>query len=343
MIIVLRPDASEEQFKQLVDKIESQGLRVHVSKGTERTIIGAIGDERILQNLSIDAMPGVENVLPILKPYKLASRDFHPEKSKIKVRDVVIGGDEVIVAGGPCSVETGDSLIKTAMAVKAAGGKMLRAGAFKPRTSPYDFQGLGEDGLKILDEARSATGLPFITEVMETRTVDLVYQYADVLQIGARNTQNYNLLKEVGQTDKPVLLKRGMSVSIKEFMLAAEYILSEGNQKVILCERGIRTFETATRNTLDIASVAVLHYETHLPVWIDPSHAAGNWRWVTPLARAAVAIGADGLIVEVHVKPENAWSDGAQSLRPDKFNNLMAEIRRVADAIGRTVAQGENA
>ncbi|HQH11866.1 MAG TPA: 3-deoxy-7-phosphoheptulonate synthase [Candidatus Sumerlaeota bacterium] len=343
MIIVLRFDASEEQYKQLVDKIESQGLRVHVSKGTERTIIGAIGDERILQNLSIDAMPGVENVLPILKPYKLASRDFHPEKSKIQVRDVVIGGDEVIVAGGPCSVETGDSLLKTAMAVKAAGGKMLRAGAFKPRTSPYDFQGLGEDGLKILDEARSATGLPFITEVMETRTVELVYQYADVLQIGARNTQNYNLLKEVGQTDKPVLLKRGMSVSIKEFMLAAEYILSEGNQKVILCERGIRTFETATRNTLDIASVAVLHYETHLPVWIDPSHAAGNWRWVTPLARAAVAIGADGLIVEVHVKPENAWSDGAQTLRPDKFSNLMAEIRKVAEAIGRTVAPGESA
>jgi 3-deoxy-7-phosphoheptulonate synthase len=341
MIIVLRPDVTEEQFKHIVEKIEGKGLRAHISRGTERTIIGAIGDEGILETLPLEALPGVEKVMPVVKPYKLVGRDFHPDKSIIKVRDLEIGGKEIIVAAGPCSVEKGDSLVRTARAVKKAGAKMLRGGAFKPRTSPYDFKGLGEEGLKILADAREETGLAVVTEVMETRTVELVCKYADVLQIGARNTQNFNLLMEVGQTDKPVLLKRGMSISLKEFMLAAEYIMNEGNHQVILCERGIRTFETSTRNTLDISSVAILQYETHLPVWVDPSHASGHWRWVNPLSRAAVAIGADGLIIEVHIDPENALSDGAQSLQPEKFAHLMQDIEKVAESVGRTVSTGE--
>lgn len=342
MIIVLRPDVTDEQFKHIIEKIEGKGLRAHISRGTERTIIGAIGDETVLESLPLEALPGVEKVMPVLKPYKLVGRDFHPGKSIIKVRDIEIGGKEIIVAAGPCSVERGDTLIRTARVVKKAGAKMLRGGAFKPRTSPYDFKGLGEEGLKILSQAREETGLAIVTEVMETRTVELVCKYADVLQIGARNTQNFNLLMEVGQTDKPVLLKRGMSISLKEFMLAAEYIMNEGNHQVILCERGIRTFETSTRNTLDISSVAILQYETHLPVWVDPSHASGHWRWVNPLSRAAVAIGADGLIIEVHIDPENAWSDGAQSLQPDKFIQLMKDIKLVAESVGRTVSTGED-
>jgi len=342
MIIVLRPDATEQQFQHIVEKIENKGLRAHISRGTERTIIGAIGDESILRTLPLEALPGVEKVMPVLKPYKLATRDFHPEKTLIRVGDFEIGGKEIILAAGPCSVEKGDSLIHTARAVKAAGARLLRGGAFKPRTSPYDFQGLGEEGLKMLAQAREETGLAIVTEVMETRAVELVYKYADILQIGARNTQNFNLLKEVGQTDKPVLLKRGMSISLKEFMLAAEYIMNEGNHRVILCERGIRTFETWTRNTLDISAVAILQHETHLPVWIDPSHASGHWRWVGPLSRAAVAIGTDGLIIEVHIDPENAWSDGAQSLKPEKFEILIRELQKVAAAVGRTVAPGVN-
>ncbi len=341
MIIVLRPDATEEQFQHIIEKIESKGLRAHISRGTERTIIGCIGDESVLATIPLEALPGVENVMSVLKPYKLASREFHPESSKFTVRGVEIGGPEIIVAAGPCSVETGDVILQTARAIKAAGAKMLRGGAFKPRTSPYDFQGLGEEGLKILAEARDETGLPIVTEVMETRTVELVYKYADVLQIGARNTQNFNLLKEVGQTDKPVLIKRGMSITLKEFMLAAEYIMSEGNHKVILCERGIRTFETATRNTLDISAVPILKHETHLPVWIDPSHAAGHWRWVNPLSRAAVAIGVDGLIIEAHVDPENAWSDGAQTLCPFRFASLMRDINGLAKVIERWVSTGQ--
>lgn len=338
MIIVLRPDATDEEFQHIVEKIEDKGLKAHVSRGTERTIIGAIGDESVLRTIPLEALPGVEKVMPVLKPYKLASRDFHPERTIIKVKDFEIGGDEIVIAAGPCSVEEGDTLMQTARAVKARGAKLLRGGAFKPRTSPYDFQGLGLEGLKMLAEAREETGLAIVTEVMETRTVQLVYEYADILQIGARNTQNFNLLKEVGQTDKPVLLKRGMSVSLREFMLAAEYIMNEGNHQVILCERGIRTFETSTRNTLDLSAVAVLHFETHLPIWVDPSHAAGNWRWVNPLSRGAVAIGADGLLVEVHVDPENAWSDGAQSLCPDKFEKLMQDLKKVSASVGRTVA-----
>lgn len=337
MIIVLRPEATEEQIQRIVERIESVGLRAHLSRGVERTIIGAIGDETILRTLPLEAFPGVESVMPILKPYKLASRDFQPHNTKIKVRDVVIGGDEIVVAAGPCSVENQEMIIETARAVKAAGAKILRGGAFKPRTSPYDFQGLGKEGLEFLAQAREETGLPILTEVMDTRQVELVYQYTDIFQIGARNVQNFNLLTEVGKTDKPVLLKRGMSTTLKELLMSAEYILSQGNFNVILCERGIRTFETETRNTLDISAVAVLKHDSHLPVFVDPSHASGKWRWVSPLSRAAVAIGADGLLIEVHPDPEKALSDGAQSLKFEKFKQLMEEIKAIATAIGRKI------
>ncbi len=337
MIIIIRPDATEEDVQHIIERIESVGLKAHVSRGVERTIIGAIGDETVLRSLPLEALPGVESVTPILKPYKLAGREFQPEDTIIEVGNARIGGKEVVVAAGPCSVEGREMLIETAEAVKQAGAKMLRGGAFKPRTSPYDFQGLGEEGLKYLAEARAKAGLPFVTEVMDTRQVELVYEYTDVFQIGARNIQNFNLLKEVGKVDKPVLLKRGMSTTIKEFLMSAEYIISQGNFNVILCERGIRTFETATRNTLDISAVAVLKHESHLPVFVDPSHAGGNWRWVAPLSRAAVAIGADGLIIEVHPEPSKAMSDGVQSLKFEKFNQLMNEIRAVAASVNRSV------
>lgn len=337
MIITLRPHATEEQIQHIVERIEEAGLRAHISKGVERTIIGVIGDERVLRSFPLEAFPGVESVTPILKPYKLAGREVHPENTVIKVGDVTIGGSEVVVAAGPCSVENRELIIDIAKAVKEAGAKILRGGAFKPRTSPYDFQGLGLEGLKYLAEAREHTGLPIVTEVMDTRQVELVYEYADIIQIGARNMQNFNLLKEVGKVDKPVLLKRGMSSTLKELLMSAEYIISQGNEKVILCERGIRTFETATRNTLDISAVPVLKHESHLPVFVDPSHAGGKWRWVAPLSRAAVAVGADGLIIEVHPEPEKALSDGVQSLRPEKFAQLMTEIRTVASAIGRSI------
>lgn len=337
MIIILRPDATEEQIQGVIQRVESVGLRTHISRGVERTIIGAIGDESVLRTLPLEAFPGVESVMPILKPYKLAGREFRPEKTRIKVRDVIIGGDEIVVVAGPCSIENQAMLLEIADRVKKIGAKMLRGGAFKPRTSPYDFQGLGEEGLRYLAEAREVTGLPVITEVMDTRQVDLIYKYADIFQIGARNIQNFNLLKEVGKSDKPVLLKRGMSTTIKEFLMSAEYIMSQGNYEVILCERGIRTFETATRNTLDIAAVAVLQHESHLPVFVDPSHAGGSWRWVIPLSRAAVAIGADGLLVEVHPEPDRAMSDGVQSLKYDKFERLMLEIQAVAQSIHRSV------
>ncbi len=337
MIIILRPEATEEEVQQVIERVESEGLKTHISRGVERTIIGAIGDERVLRKLPLEAFPGVESVMPILKPYKLAGREIQKENTIVHVRDVAIGGDEVVITAGPCSVEGHDMIINTAEMVKKAGARMLRGGAFKPRTSPYDFQGLGEEGLQYLADAREKTGLPVITEIMDTRQVDLMYEYTDVYQIGARNVQNFNLLKEVGKTDKPVLLKRGMSTTIKELLMSAEYILAQGNPDVILCERGIRTFETATRNTLDIAAVAVLKRETHLPVFVDPSHAGGSWRWVMPLSRAAVAIGADGLLIEVHPEPERAVSDGVQSLKFDKFTKLMDEIRPIAKCIGRTI------
>ena len=340
MIIVLKPGATEEQLQYLVEVIRQAGLQAHVSQGTERTIVGAIGDEEKIRAIPFTAIEGVENAVPILKPYKLASRSFRSERSVMLVGDVPVGGEEVVVVAGPCSVEPNETLLQTARASKAAGARILRGGAFKPRTSPYDFAGLGEEGLVMLDEARQETGLAIVTEVMDTRDVELVYRYADAFQIGARNSQNFNLLREVGKFDKPVFLKRGMSMTIKEFLMSAEYIMAQGNPNVIMVERGIRTFETATRNTLDIAAVAVLQQETHLPVFVDPSHAAGDFRYVIPLARASVACGADGLLVEVHPNPEKAYSDGAQTLRFAKFERLMAELAPVARAVGRTIAGG---
>jgi 3-deoxy-7-phosphoheptulonate synthase len=340
MIIVLRPDATEEQIQHVVDIIAEKGLRAHLSRGVERTIIGCIGDETKLQDIPFLAIPGVESAMPVVEPYKLAIRSFRPEGTRFAMRDVDIGGDEIVVVAGPCSVEPNNTLFETARAVREAGAKILRGGAFKPRTSPYDFCGLGEEGLQMLDQARQETGLPIVTEVMDTRDVELVYRYADAFQIGARNAQNFNLLREVGKYDKPVFLKRGMAMTVKELLMSAEYVISQGNPNVVLVERGIRTFETATRNTLDIAAVAVLHHKTHLPVFVDPSHAAGDWRYVTKLACAAVACGADGLMVEVHPNPERAMSDGAQSLRFSKFHELMEAIRPIAKAIRRWVAEG---
>ncbi len=337
MIIVMRPDATEEDIKHVEEKITEWGLRPHISRGVERTIIGVIGDERQIMDKPLHALPGVEEVIPILKPYKLASKEFKKTKTIIEINGVKIGGEEIVIIAGPCSVESEERTIDIAKAVKKAGAKMLRGGAFKPRTSPYSFQGLGEEGLKILRMAKEETGLPIVTEVMDPRDVELVASYADVLQIGARNMQNFSLLKEVGKCRKPVLLKRGFAATVKEWLMAAEYILSEGNDKVILCERGIRTFETATRNTLDVGAVAVLLEETHLPVIVDPSHAAGYWKYVTPLALAGIATGADGIMVEVHPKPEEALSDGDQSLKYDTFEQLVEKLKKLARAVGRKV------
>lgn len=337
MIIVFRKDATDKEIEHVAEKIKNAGLAVHVSKGKERTIIGAIGDEGLLAPIPLDALPGVEKVMPILKPYKLVSREFRKEDSVIEAGGVKIGDTGFVVIAGPCSVESRDSLIDTAKLVKAAGARVLRGGAFKPRTSPYDFQGLGVEGLKFLSDARKETGLPIISELMDPRDTELLCEYVDIVQIGARNMQNFRLLTEVGRQKKPVLLKRGLSATIKELLMSAEYIAAQGNSKIILCERGIRTFETATRNTLDISAVPVLKQETHLPVFIDPSHAVGRWDLVLPIARAGVAVGADGLMIEVHPDPENALCDGAQSLKPKKFAILMEEVRSVAKAVGRTV------
>lgn len=337
MIIVLKKDAAEDTVEHVVEKIKGAGLSVHISKGKERTIIGAIGDEALLAGISLEALPGVESVMPILKPYKLVSREFSKEGTVIDVSGVKIGDTEIQVIAGPCSVESIDSIVSCATAVQASGARILRGGAFKPRTSPYDFQGLGADGLKLLAEAKKKTGLPIISELMDPRDTELLCEYVDIVQIGARNMQNFRLLTEVGRAKKPVLLKRGLSATIKEFLMSAEYIASQGNSQIILCERGIRTFETATRNTLDLSAVPVLKEETHLPVFIDPSHGAGRWGLVAPLAKAAVAVGADGLMIEVHTDPENALCDGAQSLKPSKFALLMDDLRKVAVAVGRTL------
>lgn len=336
MIIVLRKDTTQEEIDHVVEKIKGTGLAVHISKGKERTIIGAIGDENLLTGLPLEAIPGVESVMPILKPYKLVSREFRKEGTVIDVQGVKIGDTELQVIAGPCSVENRESLISCAKEVQAAGAKILRGGAFKPRTSPYDFQGLGVEGLKLLSEAKKATGLPIISELMDPRDAEVFSQYVDIVQIGARNMQNFRLLTEVGRMRKPVLLKRGLAATIKEFLMSAEYIAAQGNGNIILCERGIRTFETATRNTLDLSAVPVLKEETHLPIFIDPSHAVGRWGLVAPLAKAAVAVGADGLMIEVHPDPENALCDGAQSLKPSKFARLMEDLKKVAVSIGRT-------
>ena len=337
MIIVLKPHATEAEVAQVIRKIESFGLAAHISKGTERTIIGAIGDKRVLQEGQLEAFPFVEKVLPVLKPYKLASREFRPEGSVVNVDGVLVGGRRVVVMAGPCAVEGREGLLETARSVKAAGGHILRGGAYKPRTSPYTFQGLGEEGLKYLAEAKRETGLPIVTELMDTREASVVYEYADLVQIGARNMQNFKLLKEVGSRQKPVLLKRGMSSTVKELLLAAEYIMSEGNYDVILCERGIRTFEDATRNTLDLSIVPLIKQLSHLPVIVDPSHATGKWDLVPPMALAAVAAGADGIMVEVHPRPEEALSDGPQALLPSTFAKLMHDLGTLASAVGRTL------
>ncbi|WP_297212733.1 MULTISPECIES: 3-deoxy-7-phosphoheptulonate synthase [Thermodesulfovibrio] len=331
MVIVMKPDATEEQLKEVISKIEELGYKPHVIYGATRNVIGAVGDERgkfILQSLEV--MDGVEAVIPILKPYKLASKEVKKEKTLIRVGDVVIGGSEVVIIAGPCAIENEEQIVNTALAVKSMGAHILRGGAYKPRTSPYSFQGLGEEGLKLLQKAGKLAGMPVVTEVVNPEHVDLVCEYVDVLQIGTRNSQNFELLKRVGQSQKPVILKRGMSMTIKEWLMSAEYILSEGNMNVILCERGIRTFETATRNTLDLSAVAVLKEETHLPVIVDPSHATGYAKYVVSMACAAVAAGADGLMIEVHPQPEKAFSDGPQSLNFDAFSNLVGRVKKYA-------------
>ncbi len=338
MIIVLKPDTTNEQIDHIVEKITKIGLTPHVSKGTERTIIGVIGPEDILRVTPLEAFPGVEKVMPVLAPYKLVSREFKQESSVIDVgKGVKIGGKKIIFMAGPCAIENLDTLYAIAKEVKKAGAVVLRGGAFKPRTSPYSFQGLGEEGLKYLKKVGDELGLVTVTEVMDPRDVDLVARYVDILQIGARNMQNFNLLKEVGQTKKPVLLKRGLSSTIKELLMSAEYILAGGNFNVILCERGIRTFEDYTRNTLDISAIPAVKQLSHLPIIIDPSHAAGKWGLVPALSKASVAAGADGLIIEVHSHPEDALSDGAQSLVPDNFSALIQELRPIAKAVEREI------
>jgi 3-deoxy-7-phosphoheptulonate synthase len=327
----MKSNATEEQIKEVCDSIIRYGYKPHVIQGEERIVIGAIGhgdNKDHLQNLR--STPGVADVVPILQPYKIVSRELKPQKTVVRAGDLEIGGPQFIVMAGPCSVETREQLMETADAVKSAGAQVLRGGAYKPRTSPYDFQGLEVEGLKLLAEARQRTGLKIVTEVVTTEDTEIVAEYADILQVGARNMQNFALLKRLGRAGRPVLLKRGMSSTIKELLLSAEYIASHGNDQVILCERGIRTFETATRNTLDLAAVPVLNELSHLPVIVDPSHGTGRRSLIRPLAKAAIAIGADGLIIEVHPRPQEAWSDGPQSLTPPMFAEIMTELGRYA-------------
>lgn len=336
MIIVLRPDATQEQLDHIVKRVESLGLKAMVSKGVERTIIGVIGEEDIIRIQPLEIYPGVEKVMPILAPYKLVSRDFKPTDTIIEIgRGVKVGGKKIVIMAGPCSVESYELLLEIAKEAKQAGATVLRGGAFKPRTSPYSFQGLGEEGLRYLREVADEVGLAVVTEVMDARDLPLVERYTDIIQIGARNMQNFNLLKEVGLLKKPVLLKRGMSSTIKEWLMSAEYILKGGNFNCILCERGIRTFEDYTRFTLDISAVPVVKQLSHLPVIVDPSHATGKWGLVPAVSKAAIACGADGLLIEVHSRPEEALSDGVQSLLPEKFAELMDELGTLAKAIGR--------
>lgn len=337
MIIIMCNTATKQEIKNVEKYLVDSGLKPHLSKGEFKTLIGVIGDKRILNIETVSIMPGVEEIVPITKPYKLVGRELNPHNSVVKVGNIEIGGDEIIVMAGPCAVESEDQLYATAEVVKAAGAKILRGGAFKPRTSPYAFQGLEEEGLKMLDEARNRTGLKIVTEVMDTKEVELVSKYADILQIGARNMQNFRLLNEVGLINKPVLLKRGISATIEEWLMAAEYILAAGNPNVILCERGIRTYETATRNTLDLSAIPVVKELSHLPIIVDPSHATGTYKFVPPLSKGAIAVGADGLIIEVHKDPCVAKCDGPQSLKPEKFQQLMDEIRPVAKAVGKSL------
>ena len=334
MIIILKPTANKDEISHIVGMIEKVGLRTNVSTGEQRTIIGVIGDKTKLAGYPLASIACVDSILEVSKPYKLASRDFHPENTIIDIKGVTIGGGNLGIVAGPCSIESEAQLMRIAKDVKDSGANMLRGGAFKPRTSPYAFQGMGEEGLKLLKKAGDEYGLPTVTEVMDTATVDLIVAYADVLQIGTRNSQNFALLKAVGRTNKPVVLKRGMSMTIDEWLMSAEYIMSEGNMNVILCERGIRTFERATRNTFDVLAVPVLKERTHLPVFVDPSHASGVWQYVTPMALAGLVAGADGIMIEVHYDPEKAVSDGEQSLKPKKFSILMDEVKKIAPVVG---------
>ncbi|HPH97589.1 MAG TPA: 3-deoxy-7-phosphoheptulonate synthase [Anaerolineaceae bacterium] len=343
MLIIMKVDAAPQEIAAVVERIEISGLKAHLSQGKERTIIGAIGDTRIARQESFTQFPGVDRIMPISRPYKLCSREFCPEDSTFKVQNVAIGGPQITIIAGPCSVESRSQMLEIAHAVKEAGAHMLRGGAFKPRTSPYAFQGMGEAGLELLAEAGRLTGLPTVTEVMATDQVELIASYTDMLQIGARNMQNFALLHAAGESQHPILLKRGMSATIEELLMAAEYILSHNNRRVILCERGIRTFETATRNTTDINAIPVLKSLSHLPVILDPSHSTGNWQYVSAVARAAVAAGADGLIVEVHQAPEQALSDGGQSLKPERFAAMVRQVRAIAEAVGRFVPASNQA
>jgi 3-deoxy-7-phosphoheptulonate synthase len=343
MIIVTRANITEAELDHIRERIEAAGLKTHLSRGERRTIVGCIGDEALLENIPLRSLPGVESVMPVLRPYKRASIDFAAARTIVNAGEgASFGGESLAIIAGPCSVENRGMLIATAAAVKSAGATMLRGGAFKPRTSPYSFQGLGVDALKLLADIRSETGLPVVTEVLDTRHVDVVAQYADMLQVGARNMQNFALLAELGRVQRPVLLKRGLSATITELLMAAEYIMAHGNSQVVLCERGIRTFETATRNTLDISAIPVIKRESHLPVIVDPSHACGDADLVEPLSLAAIAAGADGLIVEVHPDPERALSDGDQSLTFDAFSALMTRLAPIVHAVGRTLSRAES-
>ncbi|MBI1849618.1 MAG: 3-deoxy-7-phosphoheptulonate synthase [Planctomycetes bacterium] len=329
MIIVLKPEATKAEVDAILARIASQGLKPLHLPGTEKIVLGAIGDERVLVKLGLEALPYVERVVPILEPYKLAGRQYRAENTVVRVGSVAIGGERPIVIAGPCAIESREQLLATARAVKAAGADLLRGGAYKPRTSPYSFQGLEEEGLKLLEEARAETGLGVVTEVVDPHDVDKVSRSADMLQIGARNMQNFALLKEAGRARKPVLLKRGMSATLEELLMSAEYLLVEGNTDVVLCERGIKTFSSATRNTLDLSIVPLVKSKSHLPIIVDPSHATGIRALVLPMSLAAIAAGADGLIIEVHATPETAQCDGMQQLTPPQFKELMAEVRRL--------------
>jgi len=338
MFIVMQQRHTEGELADILERLTQMGFSGHVSQGVERTVVGVVGRTYPELKETLEMWPGVDEVVPISRPHKLSGREFQPHDTVIKVGDVTIGGEVLVVMAGPCAVETEEQLLEAARAVKAAGATILRGGAFKPSTSPYSFRGLGKDGLDLLAQARQETGMPIITEVMTPQDVELVSRYADILQVGARNMQNFSLLDEVGKTQKPVMLKRGMSATIQEWLLSAEYILVQGNRQVMLCERGIRTFETYTRNTMDISAIPIIKKLSHLPIIADPSHGTGKWHLVTPLSLAAVAAGADGLMIEVHPRPDQALKDGAQSLTFDNFQQLMAQVVPVAASVGRKMA-----
>lgn len=337
MMIIMQTDATQGEIAEVVGRVEGSGLKAHLSRGEERTVIGVVGDGRTIYGDQFLHLPGVDRVIPISRPYKIASREFIPRDSVFPLDGLKIGDKGILLIAGPCSVESRSQLLETAQAVREAGAHALRGGAFKPRTSPYSFQGLGEAGLELLAEAREITGMPVVTEIMAPEQIPLLTRYADVLQVGARNMQNYSLLNAVGESQHPVLLKRSMMASVEELLMAAEYILSHGNRRVMICERGIRTFETSTRNTTDINAIPVLKSLTHLPVILDPSHSTGHWEFVSAIARAGIAAGADGLIVEVHNHPSQAMSDGAQSLKPERFAEMVHQVRAVSEAVGRSL------